>query len=100
MGLRLSPSPHPLQRMGLLFILTQDTDYHRVFARTASWVYSLSPPQESGSPHQAALLQISPAGRVSLDTLCYPRRGYFCIRYMGETKAPATLTVPGLSAIS
>ena len=25
-------------------------------------------------------------------------RGYFCIRYMGETKAPATLTVPGLVA--
>lgn len=39
----------------------------------------------------------TPAGRVSRDTLHYPRRGY---SFMGKTKAPATLTVPGLFAIS
>lgn len=64
---------------------------------------ALAAERESGSPHQAALLTLkrlfgfTPAGRMSRDTLCYPRRGY---SFMGKTKAPATLTVPGLSAIS
>lgn len=64
--------PRLLQQAGLLFILTQE---------------------------RSKIIRIifTPAGRVSRDTLHYPRRGY---SFMGKTKAPATLTVPGLSAIS
>lgn len=41
--------------------------------------------------------KFTPAGRMPIDILYDPRRGY---SFMGKTKAPATLTVPGIFAIS